>query len=253
MKLLCKLLLAAFIISLSANVYAALHFAIKTDSTTRIDRQLPAFSSIRIAGPFEVHIIQGTTESIKYELPADVVGRVITEVEDGVLKIRNKHDNWGWGYDSWYSEKSVWRNHKKIVVFVSAKKLDGLSVSGSGHAIFNEGIASQELSLRTSGSGDIVGKIEVKTLWSHISGSGSIKLSGTAESSTVKVSGSGNFSSRNLLTANSTAHVSGSGRVEINASDKIDAIVHGSGGVNYTGSAKNVYSSTSGSGVVSRF
>lgn len=253
MKSLCKFLLAAFIISLGVNVNAAWHFTIKTDSSTKIDRQLPAFSSIKIAGPFEVHITQGTAESIKYDLPSDVADRVITEVEDGVLKIRNKHDNWGWGYDSWYGEKSVWRNHKKIVVYVTAKQVEGITVSGSGNAIFNEGILSPELSLRTSGSGSIVGKVEVKALWSHISGSGNIKLSGSAVTSAVKLSGSGIFSSRNLITASSTAHVSGSGRVEINASEKIDAVVHGSGGVSYTGDAKNIYSSTSGSGVIRRF
>jgi len=48
-------------------------------------------------------------------------------------------------------------------------------------------------------------------------------------------------------------HVSGSGKAQVNASDKVDAAVRGSGDVNYTGAAKIVNSSKSGSGVINRF
>jgi len=139
------------------------------------------------------------------------------------------------------------------VVYLSVKELNSIVVSGSGNAIFSEGLTAKFLSVRTSGSGSIVGKVDVKKLESHISGSGEIKLSGNAETSAVRVSGSGRFASRDLTTVKSAALVSGSGRVEVNASDKVDATVHGSGGVMYTGTAKIVNSTKSGSGEISRF
>jgi hypothetical protein len=128
-----------------------------------------------------------------------------------------------------------------------------ITVSGSGSVIFEEGIAGDALNLKLRGSGSIVGKVDVKTLESRISGSGEMKLSGNAGSSKVKVAGSGRFNGRSLVTAGSAVLVSGSGRAEVNASDKVDASVHGSGGVSYTGTAKVVNQSKSGSGEISRF
>jgi len=93
----------------------------------------------------------------------------------------------------------------------------------------------------------------VKILESRISGSGNMKISGSAGNSTVKVVGSGNFTGRDLVTVTSAVHVSGSGKAQVNASDKVDAAVHGSGDVNYTGTAKIVNTSKSGSGVINRF
>ena len=86
-----------------------------------------------------------------------------------------------------------------------------------------------------------------------LSGSGNIKLSGSAENSKVRVIGSGNFTSSSLVTVASAVRVSGSGKAEINASDKVDAAIRGSGDVRYTGAAKNVIKSTSGSGEIRRF
>jgi putative autotransporter adhesin-like protein len=80
-----------------------------------------------------------------------------------------------------------------------------------------------------------------------------MKLSGSAESSTVRVVGSGDYTARNLLTVSCAVRVSGSGDAEINASDKVDAAVNGSGDVRYTGAAKNINSRKSGSGDITRF
>jgi hypothetical protein len=253
MKSLSKLLLAAVLLAGSSYTFAKPHPTVKVSATDTVDRHLSGFSSVQIAGPFDVHITQGAAESVKLEAPSEVTDRIITEVSGGVLKIRNKHDNWGWGYKSWWSDKSVWHNHKKIAVYITVKDLNSIKMSGSGDVILNGGITANSLKLMVRGSGSIEGKIDVKTLESRISGSGGMKLSGSAESSTVKVSGSGNFTARNLVTANSAVLVSGSGHAEINASDKVDAAVHGSAGVSYTGTAKIINSSKSGSGEIRRF
>jgi hypothetical protein len=253
MRSLTKFLLAAVLIAVNGYAFAKPHTTVKADTTEIVDPHLSGFNSIKIAGPFDVHIIQGPAESVKLEVPDDVKGRITTEVIGGVLKIHNKHDNWSQGYKSWYSDKSVWHNHKKIAVYITAKYLKSVTVSGSGNVTFDEGISTNSLKLRVRGSGNMQGKIDVKTLESHLSGSGSMKLSGNAESSVVRVIGSGNFSARDLVTLNSAVHVSGSGKAEVNASDKVNAAVFGSGGVSYTGTAKIIRSTKSGSGEISRF
>lgn len=254
MRSLSKFLLAAVLMAGTAPTFAKPHLTIKPDTSKIVDRHLSGFTGIKIAGPFDVHLVQGTVESVKFEKPDDIPAeRIVTEVDNGVLKIHNKYDNWGWSFDSWYSEKSVWRNHKKIVVYITAKDLNAISISGSGDINFDGGFTTNSLNLRVRGSGSLQVKVDVKTLTSRISGSGNMKLSGNAESSIVKVLGSGSFTARDLVTVNSAAHVSGSGRAEVNASDKVDAAVRGSGDINYTGTAKIVNSSKSGSGEINRF
>jgi hypothetical protein len=245
MKSLIKILLAAVLLTGTSYTIAKPHSTAKLSTSEIVDRHLSGFNAINLAGPFDVYITQGSTESVKVEAPADVMDRILTEVNGGILKIYTKHEYFHWG--------DLLGNHKKILVYVTIKDVKSINISGSGDASFKDGIKANSLRLSISGSGDMTGKVDVKALESSISGSGDMKLSGSAENSTVKVVGSGDFTARNLLTVNSSVRVSGSGDAEINASEKVDAAVNGSGDVHYTGAAKNINSSKSGSGDISRF
>jgi hypothetical protein len=245
MKSITKFLLAAVLSVGTGYAIAAPHKAVKVITSEIIDRHVSGFNAVDVAGSFDVYITQGTTESVKVEAPADMMDRIITEVDGGVLKIYNKHDTFNWG--------DLWGHHKKIAVYVVAKDLNAINLSGSGDTFFKDGITTNSLKLHVSGSGDMTGKVDVKTLESSISGSGDMKLSGHAESSTVSVVGSGDYTARGLATVSTAVRVSGSGDAEINASDRVDAAVNGSGDVRYTGAAKNINSRKTGSGDISRF
>ena len=254
MKSFIKLLLATLLVAGNCYAFAKAHSTLQTDTTfVTVDRHVSDFNSLHISGPFDIHITQGTSESVRLTAPKEILDRIVTEVNSGELRISNKHDNWGWNEKSWWSDKSWWRHHKKIIVHVSVKDLHSIKLSGSGSALFEEGITTNMLKLTVRGSGNIEGKVQVKKLESSISGSGGIKLSGSAESSAIGVTGSGSFTAPELITSNSAVHLSGSGGAKINANDKIDAAISGSGGVSYTGTAKVVNTKKSGSGSVSRF
>lgn len=235
-----KLLLAAILVSGSAYTYAGTHPAAKMAPQKTEDRHLSGFHAVDLGGSFDVYITQGTTESVKVEAPEDVMDHIITEVDGGILKIRNKNDHFHWG--------DLFGSHRKVVIYVTAKDLNAISVSGSGDMFFREGIRTHDLKLSISGSGDMVGKVDVKSLQTSVSGSGDVKLSGRADESAVSVGGSGNFSGRGLTTVNTAVRVSGSGDASVNASGKVDAHVSGSGDIRYSGSPKSVSSSKSGSG-----
>ena len=244
MKSLSKILLATLLLGGTGYSYAKPHSSIAITSASTEDRHLSGFRAVSVEGPFDVYITQGNTESVKVEAPADVIGRILTEVKDGVLRVYSKRENWHWG--NW------WGNHKKMAVYVTAKDLNAIHLSGSGDVFFKQGITTNSLKLSIVGSGDVTGSVNVKILESSISGSGDMRLSGRADNSTVRVVGSGDFRARDLVTVNTAVHISGSGDASINASNKIDASVSGSGDIHYTGTAKNVSSSKSGSGDISR-
>ncbi len=251
MSLLPKLLLASALAAGSICGFAQSSPQIQDTTYTITTRDVQGFDKIHLQGPFNLYISQGTTESLKMDAPNEILSRMVVEVNGHTLNIHNKHDNWGQGYNSWYSDKSWWHNHKRITVYITVKNLERLHVSGSGNVYFTGGITAESLRLRTAGSAKVDGKVDVKKLYSRMSGSGNIKLAGSAGSLRVRMSGSGNFSAREMATVNSHVHVSGSGHAEVNVSDDLRASVRGSAHVGYTGTAK-ISSSKSGSGVVSK-
>jgi len=251
MRLFIKLLLAAGLFAIGNSSFAQAQTEIKETTYKITSRQVQGFNEIKLQGPFDVYVIQGNQGEIKLDAPDEILSRIVTEVSGGVLKIHNKHDNWGWGENSWYGDKSWWNKHKRVTVYITAKDVKRVTISGSGKIFWNDGITAGALKLRVRGSGRMEGKIGVQIVRSHISGSGRIELSGTAETSAAKISGSGNFSARNLVTSSSAVHVSGSGHAEVNANSVVDASVSGSAHVGYAGSPKKINSSKSGSGSIS--
>ncbi len=247
MKHFSKIMLAAVLVAGSGYTVNATptgqNTAIaKSYQQTTEDRHLSGFRSISISGSYDIYITQGSTESVKVEAPSDVIGKIVTEVEGGVLKIYNKRNiNFNW------------TGNKRMVVYISAKDLSGISLSGSGDVFFKDGIKANKLALSLSGSGDVIGKVDVTTLETSLSGSGDIKLSGRAQTSAVKVVGSGDFTGGDLATQSTSVSVAGSGDARVNASQSVNAAVAGSGDVYYTGGARNISTSKAGSGDVHKF
>ncbi|GAA4092283.1 head GIN domain-containing protein [Mucilaginibacter panaciglaebae] len=220
-------------------------FAAKTE-----DRPVSGFHAVDVSGSYDVYITQGNTETVKIEAPNDVIKLVLTEVKNGTLRIYSKENT------SW---RNIFKNHnifnnKKVVVYVTVKNIDGISLSGSGHVTFKDGLnANGNMHLQLSGSGSVQGKLTTKDLDAGISGSGSLKLSGSGENQNVHVSGSGSYSARDFKSANVNASVSGSGGATVYASNSLNAHVSGSGGVHYGGNPKNISKSKSGSGSINQF
>jgi len=226
-----------------AITIAVVAFATLTTKASRIeDRHLSGFNAITLSASYDVYITQGTAESVKVEASDEDQEHIITEVIGGVLNIHEKHNgglHWSWG-------------DKKQVVYVVARDINSISISGSGDVFFKSGINTTNMKIRISGSGDIVGRLTAKTLEASISGSGDVRLSGRADNSNVRVSGSGDFEGRDLVTVSTTVRVVGSGDATVNASIKVDAAVSGSGDISYTGGAKQVSTSKAGSGDIHR-
>jgi len=254
MKKKISIILFALLLAGSNSLMAQQPVTGSTDPLVTIEPKVSGFNALKVEGPVDIVIVQGQTESLKLTVPAEVKDRIVAKVDGHTLHIRNKHDNWSQGEKSWYGDKSVWqKKHYRIKAWLTMNILKGISVSGSGTAKFADGIKAEHFDLRLRGSGSMDGKIDTKSLVTTISGSGNIKLSGNANTSRLKVSGSGVFAAPELITSSSNVHVSGSGDAKINATESITAGISGSGNVNYTGTAKNILTTKSGSGSISRF
>ncbi len=220
---------------------AILFTATNTFAADVQDRKLSGFRAVASTGSFDVVLKQGGSESVKVEADADVINEIITEVRNGTLMIHSKNThNWG----------NFW-NNRKIMIYVVAKDLNSINLSGSGDIRIDNEFNTNKLELRLSGSGDFKGSVNVKTLEASISGSGDFSIAGKADESTVSISGSGDFDARNLITKSTAIRVSGSGDASIYASEKVEASVSGSGDVHYSGHPKSVSKVAHGSGDIS--
>lgn len=242
MKSTLKLFFLAFLLSATGKITFAASVKISPSRSMEVqDRKVAGFHAVVSSGSFDVIVKQGNSESVKVEADADVINEIITEVRNGTLLIHSKNThNWG----------NFW-NNRKIVIYVVAKDLNSIGLSGSGDLRIENEFNTNNLELRLSGSGDFEGKINVKNLEAAISGSGDFNIGGKADESTISISGSGDFDGGSLITKSTAIRVSGSGDATIYASEKVEASVNGSGDVHYRGHPKSVSKVAHGSGDIS--
>ena len=196
-----------------------------------------AIHAIANSGSIVVEVRFGDRESVRLEGNDEAIKEIETVVERGTLKIRYKNrirmgrQNWG-----------------RVTAYVTAKRIEALSQSGSGSITVAGKLAGNELNASLSGSGRIVFESDVDVCNASISGSGRITANGRAEKSNVSISGSGRFDGSYLKSQSANLKISGSGSITIHADDQLDASVNGSGSIRYSGDAKtNFRKSGSGS------
>ena len=140
----------------------------------------------------------------------------------------------------------------KFLVEVYCPTLTGVKISGSGNFSGIDEITASSFEAGISGSGKMQGFVDCTNFSAKISGSGKMTMSGNAVNSNVEISGSGKFIGNELITANTTAGISGSGQANVHVSDYLEAKISGSGAVNYWGNPKTVNTKISGSGRVKK-
>jgi hypothetical protein len=85
-----------------------------------------------------------------------------------------------------------------------------------------------------------------------VTGSGEIDLTGNVENLEATVTGSGEIDAEKLIAQSATTLVSGSGEIEVQAMNILEATIQGSGDINYIGTPKMINKKIVGSGEISQ-
>ena len=192
-------------------------------------REASGFSAFALSAPIEVELALGERESVTLEGDEKFLARVEVAVERGVLHVRMK------GREGITLEWNLGRQDTPRAR-VTAKRLDAISVSGSGDIRVPQ-LRGEAVAISVSGSGDIDvrgGKVAALTV--SISGSGDIRTPRLeAERVTVSISGSGDAVvwARQSL----TVKVAGSGDVKFYGDPAVQSRIAGSGEVRRLGGA----------------
>jgi len=214
-----NLLISALSILLIANFQ--IHANINQNSK---NRNLPKFSSVKLAISANVYLTQSNTQSLRIEASDKLLELIETEVNNGHLIIK-------------WSKNNV-RHSEKIKIYISMQEVTGLVISGSGDIISDSKINTDKINLAISGSGNIsLQNLNANDIKSKISGSADIEIAGTqtANSLSIAISGSGDVKASELPVKNVKIKISGSGNCKVNVSDRLDAAISGSGDVYYKG------------------
>ncbi len=259
---------------------AMLLLSVAAVAQTRETRNVDTFTKIAFRVPGKLYLRQGSPQKVEIEGKKDILKEIETEVEGSRLVIgkEGKWMNWDWDGD------------EKVNVYITVANIEGLSVSGSGDLIGQTKIVTDNIDLNVSGSGSLTvevdargdveadvsgsGDLEMKgrcrSFESDVSGSGSVKVdaaiaevadfglsgsgkiyaSGSSDRVKTSISGSGKLLAANLETNRCEVRISGSGDVEINVKNELDANISGSGSISYKGNPSKVNSHASGSGSV---
>lgn len=201
-------------------------------------RKVSHFTGISSSGSYEVFVKMGSTENLRIEGDTEDIENVETVVDNGLLKIRSKKRLSGWNLNS-----------STVRIYITAKSLKDLTVSGSGKINISETLKTDRLNTSVSGSGSISLNVQATTLNANLSGSGNIKVSGSAENVRISISGSGQFKGRDLKASTADVKVSGSGQASVFVNKTLNASLSGSGRIHYSGNAV-VHQTKSGSGSI---
>ncbi len=200
-------------------------------------RKMQPFTGISSSGSWDVMVAYGNSTDVTIDGDENLLEHIETVVENGKLYIRAK-------------KYGNIRSKNKITVYVTATRLQHLSLSGSGDIIGrgefkNEGTTN----VMVSGSGNIRFEFDqFNEIDVSVSGSGGIKMKGTAKEIEARISGSGNIDCKEVISDDASAHISGSGNIKVHANSSIDVHISGSGNVHYSGGAQNIRTHKNGSG-----
>jgi len=221
---------------LSLLVLAFLLASSDSYSQKKEERNVPEFKEISLGISGDLYFTQGSPQKVVVEADESVLNKLLTEVRDGVLKI--KFENWGMSLN------------KPVTIWVTAPEVNGLYISGSGKIIAEGKVSTPDISLKISGSGKLtLNDLTASTSEVAISGSGDMYLTGSGDKMEIAISGSGNIFGDKFSVTGCEIAISGSGGCKIDATGKLEARISGSGDICYY-SSPQIDANVSGSGKV---
>ncbi|HZR36005.1 MAG TPA: head GIN domain-containing protein [Nevskia sp.] len=176
-------------------------------------RKLDGFDVIESKGSIDLDIKLGSEYSVVVEADDNLFDVIRTEVRGSALVV---------------DTKGSWTSRHDTVVHVTLPRLMALGLQGSGDVRIHD-YSGDQLGVKIQGSGDIVANGRTAKLHLVIQGSGDADFS-KLSADEVKV------------------RVDGSGDAKVNAAQSIEATIHGSGDVTWSGGASKVDSQVYGSG-----
>lgn len=194
------------------------------------------FENIEVSEAIDIIYTQNKNLNLEIETTKDNDKNILTEISDGILTIRRKHNN---GF-----MPNI--NNGKVTIYLYSPKLKGIKLTGASSFKSTNLIKNDEINLDLSGASDatlIVNAIKVKT---DLSGASDVNINGICKDIYIKCSGASEFNGYKLEHLNSTVYISGASDVKIASFNTINGAISGASSLFYKGEPKHINVSESG-------
>jgi len=204
-------------------------------------RAVKGYHGIEVGSAIDLYLSQGDEETVvvsaKDERWRD---RIITEVVDGILKIRLQSGHFSTG-------------NNKLKAYVSFVALDKLSASGASNVYVDGVISGNKLSLTLSGASDFKGAIRVGELQLDQNGASDAKITGVvAGLAVIRLSGASDVKGYDLTVESCEASASGASDIRITVNKELKANATGASSVYYKGEGVISESRASGASTIKK-
>jgi hypothetical protein len=194
------------------------------------------FTEIKASTGLDVYITQEDQQTVTLEADENLQDLIVTEVENGVLKI--------------YSEKNIW-SAKSKKVHISVKKLNSLKATSGSAVRSKTTIQSDEISIDASSGASVRMTVAANSVATNTSSGATIRVAGTADNHAAKASSGSSIKAYDLISKNVIVKVSSGANIDIHASEKIEARASSGGDIDYKGTPEKVIVKTSSGGSIS--
>ncbi|MCW3086600.1 MAG: hypothetical protein JWP12_3966 [Bacteroidetes bacterium] len=162
----------------------------RTGSIITEIRHKTGFTEVFVENNLNVFITQDSTFEIKVEAGENVAGLITTEVENGVLYVRNRNRcNWTRSYE------------KPLNVYISMPVITYITSDGTGNIKGMNAITTPTVDVQIKNSGNIDLILNNQVLRTHMHGSGDVTLHGYSHDHYCSIGGTAYLYASDLETS----------------------------------------------------
>lgn len=213
------------------SLFALVAFAITSIAQKTINdpnaekRNASGFHAIEVSGGIDLYLSQGNEAVAVSASKTEYREKIMTKVENGVLKI----------WFEWKNGPKVDWGSRKLKAYVSFKNLDRLEASGGSDVDVDGSINVSKLDMEISGGSDFSGKVDISEMKVGASGGSDVSISGKTTRLRIDASGGSDFSGYELSADVCDVEASGGSDVHITVNKELSANASGGSDVFYKG------------------
>lgn len=223
----------------SCNFDINLNSGVKGNGNVTIeDREAnESFSTIKATEGLDVYLTQGEETSIAVEADENLHELILTDIENGVLKI--------------HTQQNIGRASSKKV-YVSFKDISSI-ISTSGSDVYSENtIKADELELKSTSGSDMKLEVDTNILNCKSTSGSDLKLSGKTKKLIAEATSGSDIKAGNLEAESSHVKATSGADITINTSKELVAKANSGGDIKYYGNPEKVEKSDSASGSIKK-
>ena len=201
-----------------------------------MDRDISSdFESIKVSQGLDLYITQSNDVSLSVEADENLHDLIMTEVENGVLRI--------------YTSENI-RRAASRKINLSISDISAIKATSGSDVFSTNTIDVDQLELNCTSGADMELDVKTNTLNAHSTSGSDIKLSGTTRLLVAEATSGSDIKASNLKAETSKVKATSGADISVNTSKELTARATSGADIRYSGNPEKVNKSDSSSGSV---